>query len=465
VPPVLDVVGLGPAGPDLLTEGTRSLIAAASTCVLRTFRHPAAEALRGSLLRSATSFDHRYAAAESMEEVYGGIVDDLVALATAAADSSSSASSAPVVYAVPGSPVVAEHTVELLLADDRVDVRLHPAMSFLDLTWVRLGLDPVERGVQLVDGHRFTTAAAGLPGPLLVAQCDHRFVLSDIKLAVDPMPTEPVVVLHHLGLPDEQVLTVPWEDLDRAVDADHLTSVLVPELGAPVGGEVVALSLLVERLRGLDPWKTEQTHDSLKRYLLEEAHEVFDAIDAYDPETGEGADELCGELGDLLYQVVFHATIGAEAGWFTLGDVAASIRSKLEHRHPHLDEDVAATDVPEIAALETEWERAKRVELGRSSAFDGIPASLPALARALKVARKAEALGLVDGSATGPDDEGSSLVAAADALIAAPADPALVGELLGLVVESCRRSGVDPEDALRQRTLRVEARYRSREEP
>jgi len=456
VPPVLDVVGLGPAGPDLLTEGTRSLIASASTCVLRTFRHPAAEALRDTLLRKATSFDHRYAAADSMDDVYGGIVEELVALAVAAESSS------PVVYAVPGSPVVAEHTVELLLADERVDVRVHPAMSFLDLSWVRLGLDPVERGVQLVDGHRFETAAAGLPGPLLIAQCDHRFVLSDIKLAVDPLPEVPVVVLHHLGLADEQVLTVPWEELDRVVDADHLTSVFVPELATPVGGEMVALSLLVERLRGLDPWKAEQTHDSLKRYLLEEAHEVFEAIDAYDPDTGEGAAELCGELGDLLYQVVFHATIGAEAGWFTLGDVAAAIRSKLEHRHPHLAAGDGSADLPAVADLETQWEQAKRAELGRSSAFDGIPAELPALARALKVARKADALGLIDEPAAA---DRSVLVDASIAVAADPADPVLVGELLGVVVEACRRGGVDPEDALRQRTLGAEARYRSREEP
>lgn len=449
--PTVHVVGLGPGGEDLVTAGTLEVIGSVepSQRYLRTTRHPSAHVVGG-----ATSFDHRYRSASSMPEVYRGIVEDLVQAARMAPFRT-------VLYAVPGSPVVAETTVELLVADDRVRTVLHPALSFLDLAWVRLGVDPVEQGVRVVDGHRFATEAAGERGPLLVAQCDSRFVLSDVKLSVDDPPDAPVVVLQRLGLPEEAVTEVAWEDLDRVVEPDHLTSLWIPELAAPVAGEVARFDQLMATLRQADSWKSSQTHDTLKRYLLEEAHEVLEAIDAYDPGTGEGAEELCSELGDLLYQVVFHAAIGAEAGWFTLADVARSIHDKLVARHPHLDLSGAsaeASEAPAVDELVAEWERSKRDEHGRESAFDGIPAALPALARSLKVGRKAEALGLSDPS---PPDVAGAL----ERVVAHPDDAVAVGELLEAVVELARRHGVDAEDALRRVTLATEREYRSRETP
>ena len=441
--PLIHVVGLGPAGVDLLTVGTAQLIERIPVRFLRTTRHSAAAAVP-----EAVSFDDRYERATTMDEVYGGIVEDLVAAATEHGE---------VLYAVPGSPVVAEHTVELLLADARVRVVCHPAMSFLDLTWVRLGVDPVEQGARLVDGHRFAVEAAGERGPLLVGQCDTLFVLSDIKLAVDEPPTTPVVVLQRLGLADEVIREVRWEDLDRDVEPDHLTSLWIPALAAPVAADVARFDELMRHLRTADPWKAEQTHDSLKRYLLEEAHEVFEAIDAYDPDNGAGADELCSELGDLLYQVVFHSAIGAEAGWFSLADVARSIHDKLVGRHEHLLEstDGRPADAGVDGAV-TDWERAKQAEQGRASAFDGIPATLPALTRALKVGRKADALGLAP--TVSPD-----LQASVDRVTSDPSDVGAVGGLLADAVEVARRSGVDPEDALRLATTRAEATHRAAE--
>lgn len=420
--PIVHAVGLGPGGPDLVTAGTLALLESVPERFLRTRRHPAA-----SLLSDATSFDAVYDAAARIDDVYPEIVEQLVAAAMRAGE---------VLYAVPGSPLVAEHTVELLLADDRVRVRTHAAMSFLDLTWVRLGVDPVEVGARLVDGHRFAVAAAGERGPLLVAQCDSRFVLSDIKLSLDEAPPEPVTVLQRLGLPDESVTTVDWWDLDRSVEPDHLTSVWIPRLGAPVAGEVARMDELMRRLRTEDPWKAAQTHESLKRFLLEESYEALEAIDEYDPETGAGADELCAELGDLLYQVVFHSAIGAEAGWFTLADVATAIHDKLVRRHPHVfDGDGSATTVDELVAA---WEADKRAELGRTSVMDGIPAAMPALARALKVVKKSESLGYpVDRSARG-----------------AARDADTLGEVLLELVEAAHVAGLDPEDALRVATDR-----------
>lgn len=340
--PRVVVVGLGPGDADLMTAGTAAAVASIPHRFLRTARHPAAAAVPG-----ARSFDEVYERADSLDEVYATIVDELAA---AAADHGE------VLYAVPGSPAVAERTVELLRADGRVEVEVLPALSFADLAWARLGVDPVAAGVRLVDGHRFEVEAAGSPGPVLVAQCDSRHVLSEIKLATDSSATM-VVALQRLGLPDERITEVAWDDLDRLVEPDHLTALFIPALDPPVANELMALHDVTRVLRERCPWDVEQTHATLKRYVLEEAREVADAIDSGDP------DKLEEELGDLLYQVYFHATLGAEDGEYTLADIARGIREKLVRRHPHVFGDVEATTIADVAAI---WERVKAEERGTS---------------------------------------------------------------------------------------------------
>ena len=145
-----------------------------------------------------------------------------------------------------------------------------------------------------------------------------------------------MVVLQRLGLPDESVSPVAWADLDRAVRPDHLTSLWIPRLAPPVGAELIGFWELVRTLRERCPWDRAQTPHSLRRYLLEESYEVLDALDRLDPDDGRGADDVADELGDLLFQVVFHAVIAEESGWFTLADVAAGIHRKLVRRHPHV---------------------------------------------------------------------------------------------------------------------------------
>jgi tetrapyrrole methylase family protein / MazG family protein len=263
------VAGLGPAGPGLLSGATLDAIERVPHRFLRTSKHPAA-----NVVADATSFDSLYETAEQMEQVYVGIVD---ALATAAAEHGE------VLYLVPGSPLVAERTVVLLRDDQRVEVEILPALSYLDLAWAALGIDPLAAGVRLVDGRRFAEEAAGERGPLLVAQVDSRLVLSEVKLAVDEWPAVPVTVLQRLGLPDERVFEVSWPELDRSVEPDHLTTLWIPSLEAPVGQELVRFHELVRTLREQCPWDREQTHASLTRHLLEESYEVLEAIEAYDP--------------------------------------------------------------------------------------------------------------------------------------------------------------------------------------
>jgi tetrapyrrole methylase family protein/MazG family protein len=375
--PRVVAVGIGPAGPQLTTPAAIEALRSAPVAYLRTARHPAA-----GPLADLRSFDGMYEAAPTFEALYGEIAAVLVDAAGEHGE---------VGYAVPGSPAVLERTVELLRGDPRVEVSLVAGMSFCELAWAALGVDPVDEGVRLVHAESFARQAAGDAGPLLVAQCWSRTILSDVKLAPEEAPAG-AVLLHHLGLADEVVVEVTWSEIDRALEPDHLTSLYVPSVGAPLAGELVRLAELVRTLRERCPWDREQTHHSLVRHLLEEAYEAIEAIDVLaDPPSPEQASHLEEELGDLLCQVFFHATLAAEEGVFTLADVARGVHDKLVARHPHVFGDVRADGAEAVVAS---WERNKLGEKGRTSLMEGIPDAMPALATAAKIERKAGGAGL-----------------------------------------------------------------------
>ncbi|MHB1912649.1 MAG: nucleoside triphosphate pyrophosphohydrolase, partial [Acidimicrobiales bacterium] len=333
----------------------------------------------------------------------------------------------------------------------------------------------------------FGVEAAGVTGPMVVAQCWSRDVLSAIKLARPDQPGEKVaeagngraVLLHHLGLDDEVVVEVDWEDLDRSVQPDHLTSLWIPALAAPVGSELLRLDELVRTLRQKCPWDREQTHASLTRHLLEESYEVVEAIEDLsealesDPERTPAAyAHLEEELGDLLFQVYFHATLGAEEGQFDLADVARGVHEKLVGRHPHVFGSVQA-DTPE--AVMTNWELIKQAERGAESVMDGLSGNLPALAHAHKVQGKAASAGFDWPDIDGPMDkvaeeldEVRAELRTSPAERGAPVAPAglarEVGDLLFAVVNVARHAGVDAESALRGSTREFIRRFRIVEE-
>ncbi len=456
--PRIVVVGLGPGGHDHVTVETNEEIARATHRYLRTSIHPSAD-----LVPDATTFDHLYDAADTFDDVYIEIANTLVAAAGEHGE---------ILYAVPGSPLVLERTVRYLLDNDDVECDLRPAMSFLDVAWARLGIDPVETGVRLVDGHEFATAAAGERGPLLVAHTHANWVLSDIKLAVEEAHgDEPVTILYALGTDDERIVETTWDELDRTIDADHLTSLWIPHLAAPVGAAYVRFHELTRTLREQCPWDIEQTHDSLIPHLLEETYEVVDAIHGLDD--GVVADDvdpdadLIEELGDLLYQIEFHATIAEQEGRFTIADVANGIHDKLVRRHPHVFGDLVGTDLDTTEVL-TNWDDIKRHEKSRTSAFDGIPRSMPALAYAAKVGSKASKVGFdwpdVAGAFAKIAEETGELhtamnEATADSASVDAATTDELGDLLFAVVNVARHLHIDPELALRAATDKFRARF------
>lgn len=220
------------------------------------------------------------------------------------------------------------------------------------------------------------------------------------------------------------------------------------ELAAPTPHpELEQLIAVLEQLRapGGCAWDAEQTHESLVRYLVEETYELIDAIESGNRE------ELIEELGDVLYQVIFHSDIAAHTPGeeFTLEDVAAHMTAKMVGRHPHVYGELAASLADDTAAdVNVRWDEIKKIEKpSRTSVLDGVPQGMPALALADKLLGKAEKLGMPAPTSIAVGPEGA-------------ASEELLGDQLLAIVASARARGLDPERALRAsiRTLQENMR-------
>ena len=446
----VSVVGLGPAGLDRLPAAiVERLLDPAIPLVVRTVQHPAAAALAAQ--REVIACDDLYESADDFDAVYRAITERVLALAAAG----------PVTYAVPGSALVGE-TVVAMLRQTALPFDLVPGESFLDLVFARVGLDPLARGVQILDAHR-------LPSPLLLhlptvfAQIDGRASLDAVRdslLGLLPHDTA-ITRLADLGGRDESVSVMSIEEL--RVEHTGLRVSLYLDVPAPGWPGLIQTNA---RLRLECPWDREQTHHSLAKHLLEEAHETLEAIEALPVDAPRGEPDLPAyldleeELGDLLLQVVFHATLASETGAFGIEEVAESIRRKLVARHPHVFGDVEAPTAEHVMA---NWDRLKRVEKERSSLLDGIPRSIPALARSLELQARAAGAGFdwpdLDGVIAKVHEEiGELIEAAGDG--DAPLVRAEVGDLLFSVVNLARRLDVDAEQALRLAADRFDRRFR-----
>lgn len=216
--------------------------------------------------------------------------------------------------------------------------------------------------------------------------------------------------------------------------------------------QMTTLAGIMTRLRADNgcPWDREQTLDTLKPYLIEEAYEVLEAIEAGDPK------EHCEELGDLLMQVVFQAEVQREAGRFDLADVAKAISDKLVRRHPHVFGDLKVKDSNEVL---DNWEALKKKEKVGRTALSGVPRALPGLIRALRVGEKAGRSGFdFDNApqAMGKLDE--EVVELHEAKTAAEKRHEL-GDVLFAAVNVARMEGIDPEEALREAIDRFTTRF------
>jgi tetrapyrrole methylase family protein/MazG family protein len=227
--------------------------------------------------------------------------------------------------------------------------------------------------------------------PAIVAQVYARHAASTLKLALLDLypPEHPVVVVSNAGLPDQRVERLELVAIDRSDGLfNHLTCLYLPAL-APEADlrRFEGLRAISHRLRSPEgcPWDREQTHASLKPFLLEESYEVLAALDDDEPA------RLREELGDLLLQMTLHTEIAEEAGEFSYGDVFEAINRKLIRRHPHVfgDATIESADEQWVA-----WQQIKREEKnGEESILAGVPPSMPALAYAQAVQERAARTG------------------------------------------------------------------------
>ncbi|QGQ43937.1 nucleoside triphosphate pyrophosphohydrolase [Metabacillus sediminilitoris] len=379
----ITIVGLGAGDLDQLPFGVYKLITTTEHLFLRTKEHPIIEELKNEI--TYTAFDFIYEENNDFDEVYHKITAAL--LEKAAEDN--------IVYAVPGHPLVAEKTVQLLLTEGRqkgYTIVVQGGQSFLDSTFQALEIDPIE-GFQLVDALTLKSEHLQLQSHIIITQVYDQMVASDVKLTLmEQLPDDyKVMIVTAAGSSDQQLKEVPLYKLDRETSVNNLTSVYVP----PVTNEELlhhkftSLREIIAELRGPNgcPWDKEQTHHSLKRYLIEECYELIEAIEE------EDIDHMIEELGDVLLQVVLHAQIGEDEGMFTIDDVIKDISDKMVRRHPHVFGETVVKDTGEVLSNWDEIKRKEKAETNKDSILDSVATSLPALSKAFHLQKKAAKVG------------------------------------------------------------------------
>ncbi|MGD2061499.1 MAG: nucleoside triphosphate pyrophosphohydrolase [Acidimicrobiia bacterium] len=446
---MITVIGLGPGELDRVPKPVRALLEDPATPVIvRTLQHPAATQL--AELRPVVSCDDLYQTADEFDDVYRAIAERVIA----------AAGRGPVVYAVPGSPMIGEFAVRRLLASD-LEVEVVPGESFVDAVLLELGYDPLDRGLQILNGHELPDPLI-LDKPTVIGHLDTPETLADVLDAVGRVIPEgsPVTILAGVGDESASVTTAPVEEHDPG-RAGLRTSLFVDVDPGGLVGAVRVIRLLREEC----PWDREQTHQSLVKNLIEEAYELIEAINRL---PREGIDWVAyaaveDELGDVLLQVLFHEAIARQNGAFDIDGVAEVMRQKLVRRHPHVFGDVVVEGPEDV---KRNWDRIKAGEDGRDaeSALDGIPGGIPAMQRASKMQNRAARLGF--------DWERASQVLPkvteeleelADAMSDGGDVEAELGDVIFSVINLSRHLGLDAELALSRANASFERRFRRME--
>lgn len=344
----ISVVGLGPGHLDEMPVKVYRRIKACKHLYVRTQAHPAvAELIEEGVVVS--SFDYIYEELdERFEEVYEQIVAELTALSK----------DADVLYAVPGHPLVAEKTVQLLLESD-LAVEIVGGKSFIDDLFQAVAVDPIE-GFQLVDGLDFSLDSLAGNQHLVMMQVFNSFVASDVKLTLmEIYPDEhPVALVSAAGSAEEKVIWKPLFEIDRFSGVDNLLSLYLPPLAETERMRTFAKAMEVtDRLfseEAGDAWAQSQDHISLLPYLQEEVDELTEAIET------DQVDGMINELGDVLLQVLFQAKVGEKSGDFTLADVLESYNQKMYRRVPHVFSKHFSN--ASLMTAEENWQKAKETE-------------------------------------------------------------------------------------------------------
>ncbi|MBP2242591.1 tetrapyrrole methylase family protein/MazG family protein [Cytobacillus eiseniae] len=385
------ILGLGAGDLEQLPLGVYRAMKNAERLYLRTKEHPVVKELAEEGI-NFTSFDAIYEKHEQFQAVYEEISNFLI----------EAASREVITYAVPGHPLVAEQTVQLLLeqaAENEVAIEIVGGQSFLDALFQALKMDPID-GFQLLDGTCLNKDEIEVKHHLIIGQVYDSFIASEVKLTLmEILPYDyDTYIVTAAGSQMEQIKKVPLHELDREVELNNLTSVYIP----PVTDDRILyknfphLRRIIAELRGPNgcPWDKKQTHESLKKYLIEEAYELIEAINEGD------IDHMIEELGDVLLQVLLHAQIGEDDGYFSIEDVIQGLSEKMVRRHPHVFGEVNAETEEDVLR---NWQEIKNEEKGLAdeSLLDQVGKSLPNLMAAAEIQKQAAKVGF-DWKEVGP---------------------------------------------------------------
>lgn len=384
----IQIIGLGAGDIEQLSLGLyRTLTKTKQKIFTRTLDHPVIRTLEEESVRFE-SFDRVYEAHDQFEDVYQAIVEQLVA----------AASEEDVLYCVPGHPMLAERTVQLLLEQTAVTVKILGGQSYLDDLFTALKLDPIE-GFSFIDATAFSRQELNYHQHQVFCQVYDQMIASELKLTLlEDLPSDyPVTIVEAVGTSEERMETVELALLDQAVELSNLTSVYLTKVAPEyLNHQFDALRDIIYQLRapGGCPWDQKQTHTSLRGHLLEEAYELIDAIDALDD------DHMVEELGDVLLQVMLHSQIGEDEGYFTIDDVIRGLTEKMIRRHPHVFGDVEVDSEEDVIV---NWQKIKQAEKGKAEDQDQPFARIPKSSSALLKGK--EVIKILDGQAQLPDKE------------------------------------------------------------
>jgi tetrapyrrole methylase family protein/MazG family protein len=438
----ITVVSLGPGSRDYLTLGTIHAIKSAEKVILRTsLRCDAADYLREIGVQFET-LDFLHEACEDFEELKE----------RAAAYLLEAAKDQAVCYAV--FDASADETVAALRKQAEVTV-----LPGVPLSAPFLAAAPAQETIEIQTASSLKITA--IQNPLLILECDSKILMGDCKLQLLDWygPDQPVLFFPPCDAPIRRYVEIPLADLDRQKKYDHTCAALLPpvELTSRERFDFYDLVRVMAILRGENgcPWDKEQTHESLRKYLIEEAYETAAAV-------AEGDwDHVADELGDVLLQVVFQANIGRQYGTFELSDVTTHICRKMIARHRHIfgsDHCETADDVLK------NWEKIKKEERGfktQTEVLLGVSPGLPPLMRAAKVQKKAQDVGF-----SYPDAKSAmeKVYEEADEVRAELDNPAgdleeELGDLFFACVNAARLAGVDAGEALEKATKKFINRF------
>lgn len=341
----IEILGLGAGELHQLPYGLYERLLRADNLYLRTEDHPIVASLKAQGL-TWQSFDHIYETEAEFATVYQRIAERLL----------EEARERNVVYAVPGHPLVAEDTVQLLLKNEQgIPVTVLGGKSFLDDFFQAVAVDPID-GFQLVDAVTMEPERLDLGSHLVIMQVYDSLSAGEAKLSLmEKYPDEhPVALVEAAGTSHESVKWGPLYELDHLQGVHNLLTVYVPPLERDERTRSFATTqYYMDQIMAGDIWVQEQTHESLLPYLIEETEEVGEAI------ANKDVDNLAEELGDILLQVMYHAGYAESQGNFTMEDVLEALNRKLRRRHPHVFDGL---EINSVAELDEMWQAIKAKE-------------------------------------------------------------------------------------------------------